>query len=619
MRRAVLAGFALLASLLALAAHAAEERWSHGLSLVGALKYPKDFKNFDYVSPNAPKGGVVRIGLAGSFDNFNPAVAEVKGDLVAGLDSVYEPLLTRSADEISTEYGLIAEAVTYPPDVSSATFRLNPKARWHDGKPVTPEDVIFSFEAFKRLSPLRNKYYADVAKAEKTGEGLVTFTFSTKNNRELPQILGQLLVLPKHWWEGTRPDGSKRNIEDVTQEMPLGSGPYRMKSFINGRSAAYERVTDYWGADLPVRIGTNNFDEMRFEYFRDPASLFDGFKAGEYDFRFENSARNWMTQYTFPAVAAGKIVREEFPIKDYGMMQAFVPNLRREKFQDIRVRKALNLAFNFERANRDIFFGLYKRIDSYFSGTELAATGLPSGRELEILTALKDKLAPEVFTKPYANPVNETDVDQRANLREAIRLMGEAGWELKSGKLISKATGQPFTFDILFQVSMGPLAERFVLPYKQNLERIGFTVNLRSLDDVQFENIKRSFDFDMLALESWVQSLSPGNEQRDYWGSAAAEKKGSSNLLGIKDAAVDSLIETIIFAKDRAELIAATRALDRVLLAGHYVIPQWGSGMTRTARWDRFSHPDIMPVYGRAEFPAIWWYDEAKAAKVNGP
>jgi microcin C transport system substrate-binding protein len=617
MRRAALACLALVSALIAAPpARSAEERWSHGLSLVGELKYPEGFRHFEYVNPDAPKGGVVRLGVPGGFDNFNLAVSEVKGNIAAGLaDGVYETLLARAEDEISAEYGLIAEAVSHPPDYSSATFRLNPKARWHDGKPVTPEDVIFSFDAFKRLSPLRNKYYGDVEKAEKTGERLVTFRFSTKNNRELPQILGQLNILPKHWWEGERADGAKRSIEEVTQEPPLGSGPYRLKSFINGRSIVYERVKDYWGADLPVRIGTNNFDELRIEYFRDPAALFDGFKADEYDYRIENSARNWMTQYVFPAAAAGKIMREEFPIRDFGIMQAFAPNIRREKFADIRVRKALNLAFNFEKANKDVFFGLYKRVDSYFSGTELAASGLPSGRELEILEALRDKLPKEIFETPYANPLNDADAALRANLREALRLMNEAGWELNSGKLVSKTTGQPFVFDILFEVSMGSLVE----PYKQSLERIGFTVNLRSLDDVQYENVKRSFDFDMLAIESWAQSLSPGNEQRDYWGSTAADKPGSRNLMGVKDPAIDSLIETVIFARDRDELVAATRALDRALLAGHYVVPQWTSGFTRTARWDRFSHPARMPEYGRGSFPTIWWYDEAKAAKAKAP
>jgi microcin C transport system substrate-binding protein len=593
--------------------------WSHALSLVGQPKYAPDFKHFDYVNVDAPKTGVVRLGVPGGFDNFNPVIAEVKGNLVAGLDTVYETLMTQSEDEISTEYGLLAEAVQHPPDYSSVTYRLNAAARWHDGEPVTPEDVIFSFENWKRLSPLRNKYYGNVVKAEKTAEREITFTFDVKNNRELPQILGQLLILPKHWWEGTRADGTKRSIEDVSKETPLGSGPYRMKANVGGRSVSYERVKDYWGANLPTRIGTQNFDEKRFEYFRDPAALFEGFKADEYDFRFENSARNWMTQYDFPGASTGKIVKEEFPILDYGVMQAFVINTRREKFKDVRVRKALNLAFNFEQANKDVFFGLYKRIDSYFYGTELAAAGLPAGKELAVLESLKDKLPPEIFTTPFANPVNNNDAEVRANLREALKLLTEAGWELKSGKLSSKKTGEAFTIEFLFPTSVASLVERFALPYKASLERLGFVVAMRSVDDVQYENLQRSFDYDILALESWAQTLSPGNEQRDYWGSAASEKNGTRNYIGVKDEAVDALIEKIIFATNREELVAATRALDRVLLAGHYVVPQWGSGLTRTARWDRFGHPSLMPKYGRGSFPTVWWHDEEKAKKVAAP
>jgi microcin C transport system substrate-binding protein len=599
----------------------ASDEWVHALSLSGAPRYPAGFKHFDYVNPDAPQGGVVRLGVPGGFDNFNPVIGEIKGNLLAGvLGSVYETLLTPSEDEISTEYGLLAEAVRFPADFSSVTYRLNPAARWHDGKPVTPDDVIFSFDSWKRLSPQRNKYYQNVTKAEKTGERDITFLFDVKDNRELPYIVGQLTILPKHWWEGTKPDGSRRAIDEVSQEPPLGSGPYKLGATVAGRSATFEKVKDYWGTKLPARMGTNNFEQIRFEYFRDPGTLFDGFKADEYDFRFENSARNWTSQYTFPAVAAGKIVREEFPILDYGLMQAFVPNLRRAKFADIRVRKALNLAFNFEQTNKDVFFGLYTRTQSYFSGTELASTGsLPQGRELAILESVRDKIPADVFVAPYANPVHATAEDTRKHMRMAIALMNEAGWALQSGKLVSKADGTPFTMEIAYETSMGSLAERYVLPYKTNLERIGFTVTMRSFDDVQYETIKRDFNFDMLALESWIQSLSPGNEQREYWGSKAADVKGSRNLAGIKDAGVDALIDAVIFAKGRDELVSATHALDRVLLAGQYMVPQWGSGFTRTARWDRFSHPELMPKYGRGSFPTVWWYDAAKAAKVNRP
>jgi microcin C transport system substrate-binding protein len=588
--------------------------WRHGSALLGEPKYPAGFKHFDYVNPDAPKGGLVRFGAQGTFDSFNIVVAGVKGAPEQGLGLVYETLVTPSLDEPSASYGLLADAFSFPDDFSSATFRLRPEARWHDGKPVTAEDVIYSFEVLKANSPTYAFYYKNVQRAEKVGDREVKFTFDEKGNRELPQIMGQLLVLPKHWWEGTAPDGRKRDVTQTTLEPPLGSGPYRIKSFDTGRNATYERVKDYWGAAVNVNVGQYNFNEIRYEYYRDATVLLEAFKGDRIDFRTENSARNWATGYDFPARQQGKVVLEEFPIRASGVMQAFVLNLRRDKFKDPRVRRALNLAFPFEDINRTIFSGQYERISSYFHGLELASSGLPEGKELAILESVKDKIPPQVFTTPYKNPVGDTPEAVRANLREADRLLREAGWELKDRRRVN-AKGETLTIELLGD---SPNDERVFLPYKASLDRLGIVTTVRIVDDVQHVNRVRSFDFDVIT-GLWGQSLSPGNEQREFWGSQAAQREGSRNLAGIGDSGVDALIDRVIFAKDREELVAATKALDRVLLAHDYMIPQWTYRKQRTARWDRFSHPETLPRYGASAFPTIWWYDEAKAAKTGAP
>ena len=605
----------LLAAGLALSPVTAQEApWRHGAALLEEPKYPAGFKHFDYVNPSAPKGGVVRLGAQGTFDSFNIVVAGVKGSPEQGLGLIYETLTTASLDEPSAAYGLLAEAFSYPDDYSSVTFRLRPEARWHDGQPVTVEDVIFSFETLKANSPTYAFYYGNVIRAEKAGEGEVRFIFDEKGNRELPQIMGQLIILPKHWWEGTAPDGRKRDVTQTTLEPPLGSGPYRLKSFDTGRNAVYERVKDYWGANLNVNVGKYNFDEIRYEYYRDATVLLEAFKGDRTDFRSENSARNWATGYDFPARREGRVILEEFPLRATGVMQAFVLNLRRDKFKDQRVRRAFNLAFPFEDINKTIFSGQYERVSSYFHGLELAATGLPEGQELAILETVRDKVPPQVFTIPYKNPVGDTPEAVRNNLREADRLLREAGWELKDRRRVN-AQGEVLTVELLAD---SPNDERVFLPYKAALDRLGIVTTVRTVDDVQYVNRVRAFDFDIVS-NVWGQSLSPGNEQREFWGSQAAQREGSRNLAGIADPAVDALIDRVIFAKDRSELVAATKALDRVLLAHDYVVPQWTYLKQRTARWDRFSRPENMPRYGASAFPTIWWYDEAKAAKTGAP
>jgi len=594
-------------------AKAAEPVWRHGLSLFGDVKYPAGFAHFDYVNPKAPKGGSIRQIAVGTFDNFNMVTSGVKGSIAAGIDLIHDTLMTSALDEVSTEYGLLAESVSYPDDFSSATYRLRPEARWHDGKPVTPEDVIFSIEAFKNNDPRYAAYYRHVVKWEKTGERDVTFTFDQPGNRELPQIVGQINVLAKHWWEGTDKSGKKRDISATTLEPPLGNGAYRIKDFTPGRSIVYERVKDYWGKNLNVNLGRDNFDEVRFEYFRDSTVALEAFKADGVDWRVENTAKDWATAYDFPAIKDGRVIKEEFPLRSFGIMQGWVFNLRRDKFKDPRVRRAFNLALNFEEMNKQLFFGQYSRIGSFFEGIELASTGLPQGQELEILESVRDKVPPELFTKSYTNPVTGNPEAVRANLREALRLLREAGYEVRDQKLVDVKTGEQLTAEFLVD---SPQFERVALFYKPSLERLGIGATVRTVDEAQYENRLRQFDFDVIT-SSWGQSLSPGNEQRGYWGSRAADQPGSRNIGGIKNPAVDALIERVIFAKSRPELVAATKALDRVLLWNFYVVPQWTYGKLRTARWDRFGRPSNMPRYGAAAFPTIWWWDAERAAKLG--
>jgi microcin C transport system substrate-binding protein len=455
-------------------------------------------------------------------------------------------------------------------------------------------------------------YYRHVSKTEKTGEREITFTFDAPGNRELPTIVGELLVLPQHWWEGTDSDGRKRDISATTLEKPMGSGPYRIREFIAGRSVVLERVKDYWGANVPVNVGQNNFDELRYEFFRDNLIALEAFKADQADWILENSAKQWATAYDFPAVTEKRVVKEEFPINDSGRMQGFVFNMRRDLFKDSRLRRAFNYAYDFEEMNKQLFYGQYKRINSYFEGTELASSGLPEGQELELLEAVRDKVPAEVFTTPYANPVGGNPEAVRANLREAARLLKEAGYEVRDRKLVDPA-GKPVAVEILVE---SPASERIALFYKPSLERIGVAASIRMVDDAQYENRLRNFDFDMIT-DIWAQSLSPGNEQREFWGSQTADQPGSKNTIGIKNPAIDALIDKVIFAKDRAGLVAATKALDRVLLWNFYVVPQFTSGTVRYARWDRFSHAEPLPKFGISGLPALWWWDPDKAAKIG--
>ena len=547
--------------------------------------------------------------------------------------------MASSPDEPSSEYGLVAEWVSYPPDFSSVTFGINPKARFQDGSPITPEDIIFSFDAQKKAHPRMAFYYKNVIKAEKTGDNEVTFTFDVKGNRELPQIVGQLSVLSKKFWEGTGADGQPRDIMKSTLEIPVGSGAYRVKSFDAGRSITYERVKDYWAKDEPVGKGQYNFDEFKLTYFLDRTPAFEEFKSGKLDYWIESTASQWATGYNFPAIQKGLVKKEAIPVKRVAPMQAFVFNQRRKQFQDPRVRRAFALAFNFEEANKKLFYDLYVRVGSYFDNSELANKGLPQGRELELLNEVKDEVPPEVFTTEWKNPVNKTSEDFRNNMREASRLLAEAGWTIQEvaieedgscgtfcsimrsvglssppkANVLRNDKGERLDAEFLLE---SPEFQRIVLPYVQDLQKLGINASIRMVDSAQYKRREDAHDYDIIT-DNFAQSESPGNEQRDFWGSAAADRNGSRNTAGIKNPAVDKLIDKVVFAKDREELLAATHALDRVLLWNFYVVPQWHYPYERVAYWDVFGRPATLPSQTSA-LSQVWWFDADKQKALAG-
>lgn len=604
-------GLVLLA-VMSSTAIAVEKR--HAAALIGKPKYGPDFKHFDYVNPDAPKGGEVRMMAFGTFETFNKML--YKGRPAIGLDLIYDKLMAGSMDEPSTEYGLLAEWMSYPEDYSSVTYKLRKGARWHDGKPVTVDDVIFSLNTVKKYHPESAKYYANVVRAEKTGDREVTFYFDKKGNRELPQIVGQLTVYPKHFYEE---DAKAHDPSKTWLDIPLGSGPYCIKKFEGGRYIVYERVKDYWGKDLPVNVGQNNFDEIRFDYFWDIQVAFEAFKKGDIDYYYETSSKNWATEYDFPAIKDGRIKkRSDVVLENLEPMQGFIFNIRLKKFSDARVRKAFNLMFNFKALNKDLFFGQYMRTSSYFQKSaltkpsELSAQGLPKGRELEFLNEVRDQVPPEVFTTPYQNPDYRNPANNRCYRRDAMKLLNEAGWEVKAGALTNVKTGERFKVEFLL---VHPAFERVVQSYQQWLKLLGIAATIRTVDTAQYNERLNTFQYEII-VHSFPESESPGNEQRYFWGSAAADIPGTRNAIGIKNPAVDKLIDHIIFAKDRADLTAACRALDRVLLWNWYVVPQWYSPHERFSYWDRFSAPEKLPSRSIG-FPTIWWYDKVKAAKLS--
>ncbi|MEE9140363.1 MAG: extracellular solute-binding protein [Alphaproteobacteria bacterium] len=576
---------------------------SLGLSIHGDLKYPPGFEHFDYADPDAPKGGEVRLWAFGTFDSLNPFI--IKGVSAQGWQLTIATLLAGSEDEPASAYGYVAESVEVPPDRSWVIFNIRPEARFHDGSPITADDVIFSFEALTtKGQPFYRVYYGNVARVEKLGERKVKFSFIEGNNRELPFILGQFAILSKAFFETA--EFGKTTLEPI-----LGSGPYRVESVDPGRSITYRRVADYWGAELPVNRGQYNFDVVRYDYYRDATVALEAFKASEYDFRQENTAKVWATGYDFPALRQGLVVKEEIAHEQPQGMQAFIFNTRRPFFQDAKVRRALAQAFDFEWTNRALFHGAYTRTKTYFANSELASRGLPEGEERAILERYRGRVPDEVFTQTYAPPSSQVEGGIRTNLRKARRLLEDAGWVLRENRLVHEASGQLMEFEILL---VNPLFERIAAPFRKNLERLGITARMRTVDTSQYEFRVENFDFDMI-VGGWGQSLSPGNEQRDFWSSSAAETMGSRNSIGVKDPVVDELLELVISAPDRQSLVARTRALDRVLLWGHYVVPQWHITYFRIAYWNKLARPAITPKYQLGLFS--WWVDPAKAERLR--
>jgi microcin C transport system substrate-binding protein len=532
---------------------------------------------------------------------------------------------------------LIAECASFPDDFSSVTFKLRPEAKFNDGTPITPDDVIFSFDEFKKVNPFYAFYYKNVAKAEKTGDHDVKFTFDVKGNRELPMIMSELNIVSKAYWTGKDANGKQRSLGETTVEPPLGNGAYKIKSVDTGRGIVFERVTDYWAKDLPVMRGQYNFDTLEITYYRDRAPAFEDFKIGKIDFWLENRASAWATQYGFDALKKGLVKKEAVPIKRVAGMQSFAFNTRRPQFADARVRHAFNLLFNFEETNKKLFYGAYVRLDSFFANSDLQAKGLPQGRELEILNEVKSEVPPEVFTTEWKNPVNAKEGDYRKHQQEALKLLEAAGWKISSeqvdsgpcgyvckfmravglssvdtARVLRNAKGEQMTAEFLIN---GDTFQNIILPYVQNLKALGINASVRVVDDAQYKQREDNRDFDII-VDNFAQSNSPGNEQRDFWGSAAADKPGSRNTIGIKNPAIDTLVDKIVFAKDRADLVAATHALDRVLLWNYYVVPQWYYPYERIAYWDIFGRPKILPSQ-TAAMMQTWWIDPEKKKAVE--
>ena len=564
----------------------------HALAMHGLPKYTAEFTHFDYVNPDAPKGGVLRQASFGAFDTFNPF--SVKGTAAPGIGLLFDTLMVESLDEPFSEYGLIAEKIELAPDRSWVAFDLNPLARFSDGQPVTPADVIFTFNTLREKGvPQYRYYFGDVLRVRQEGTQRVVFEFKEKGNRELPLILGQMPVLSQKDWEG-------KDFTATTLVPPIGTGPYRVKAFEAGRYVLYERRLDYWGKDLPVNKGQYNFDQIRYDVYRDTTVALEAFKAGAYDIRLENEAKKWATAYDFDAVKKGHVILREWHHGLPSGMQGFVMNTRRPLFADKRVREALGLAFDFDWSNKNLFYGMYQRTTSYFDNSNMAAKGLPVGEEKKLLEKLG---APnEILTKEIIFPVVQ-DSNIRPQLMQALDLLKEAGWTVQKGRLMNDK-GEEFRFEILLDSSGAPAWERIVLPYVRNLKKLGMNVQVRVMDVLQYKNRLDHFDFDMFVMV-WGQSLSPGNEQRYFWGSASADQPGSYNFAGIKDPLVDALIEEVIGADTREELETAVRALDRVLLHGFYVVPHWFSPVLRFAYWNKFGMPESEPMKGIS--PMTWW------------
>ena len=571
---------------------------SHAIAMHGEPKYKENFTNLDYVDLSAIKGGSIVRSAIGTYDSFNPFI--LKGTSPAGLGTMFETLTTGSSDEAFTEYGLLAKKIEWPDDRSWVEFTLRDEAKWHDGKKVNSDDVVWTFNTLmEKGHPFYKYYYGDVDEVLKINENKVRFNFKNNNNKELVLIVGQLPVLPKHYW-------SNINFQETTLDIPLGSGPYKIKSFDAGRSITYELDDNYWGFNIPIKKGKDNFKTIRYDYYKDRGIEREAFKSGDIDFFSENSSKEWATSYEIDAVNEGLIKKELISHENPQGMQGFAFNIRQKKFQDIRTRKALSYAFDFEWSNKNLFYDAYTRTDSYFENSELASSGLPSEEELKYLNPYIDILPKEIFTSEFKNPVTDGSGFIRDQLKTATNLLKEAGWSLNNGKLQNNNTKEFFKFEILLR---SPAFERIVFPFKDNLEKLGIEVTVRTVDSAQYQKRIETFDFDMI-VQTFSQSLSPGNEQKNFWGSDAAYTNGSRNIIGINNFVIDNLIDQLIYAKDREELITITKALDRVLLWNHYVIPNWHISSYRVLYWDIFNKPSIKPKYSLGF--NNWWIDQNK-------
>jgi len=574
-----------------------EDNYPHAISAFDQIKYNKDFKHFDYVNPSAPKGGRIRLAERGTFDSLNQFI--LKGVPAIGLDSIYESLLVTSLDEPFTAYGLLAKALNVSPDQSSITFYMEKNAKWHDNMPITANDVEWTFKTIlEKGHPSYKSYYSDIKSIEVIDTYIIKFNFKNIKNKELPIIIGQMKILPKHFWKD-------KNLNSSGLLIPLGSGPYRIKNVSAGKNITYHRIKGHWAKNHPIYIGQNNFDIIQYDYYRDSNVMIEALKAKEYDFRSENISKEWATAYN-NLKDNSSFIKEELVHELPQGMQAFVFNTRKEIFNNIYIRKALSLAFDFEWTNKTLFYGQYIRSISYFSNSNLASTGLPSKEELNILNKYKDIIPSEVFSTVYNPGLTNGSGNNRKNLLEAINILKNANYTLKDNTL-KNSEGMDIKFEILL---LSPAFERIVAPFIKNLNKLGVKANIRIVDTAQYKNRLDNYDFDMVVM-SRGQSLNPGNEQRNYWSSQSANINGSSNWIGIKNKAVDDLIELIIQASDRNDLILHTKALDRVLLHSHYVIPHWHIKKWRLAYWKKLKRPKNIPKYNLG-FPETWWYNSIK-------
>lgn len=604
----------------------------HGLSPFGELKYGPDFKHFDYVNPSAPKGGSLSMigpSRLKSFNSFNDFI--LKGDAAQGLSSLFDTLMEGAGDEPGSIYGLVAQSAEVADDKKSVTFFMRPEAKFSDGSQVTAKDAVFSFDILKSKGhPAYALQLRDVVKAEAIDDLTVRYYFKGEQVRDLPRLVASLPLLSATYYKTH--DFSKTSLD-----APLGSGAYKIKKYDQGRFITYERRNDYWAKDLPINIGRYNFDELRYEYYRDDTSEFEGLTSHTYDLREEFTSKNWATGYNIPQIKSGKLKRDTLPDKSPSGAQGFFMNMRRDKFKDPRVREALDLAFDFEWTNKNLFFDSYIRTQSFFENSDMKAHGKPSEEELVLLEPYRDKLPKEVFGTPYTPPKTSGAGKDRGNLRRAQKLLAEAGWKVgneviaekdcgffcrlmtsiglrsqKKNAVLRNKSGKEFTIEFL---SVSPAFERIISPYIQNLRTLGIKAKIRMVDSSQYERRLKDFDFDV-TTSRFVLGLTPGISMRNYWSTTSANTKGSRNLSGIKSPVIDALIEKMIGAKSRKELIIAAKALDRVLRAGHYWVPQWYYPFHRMAYWDKFGKPANKPPYARAIIDT-WWVDKVKEAKLK--